>query len=74
VSFHTKVSAFRKEFFIENGMYETENNIFLYIVYKTITIVLISNKYYQFRTWYKFIGVKFIGKIHMCFTTKDMEM
>ena len=48
--FHTKVSAFRKEFLIEDGIYGTENNIFLYIVHKVITIVLIPNKYHQFRT------------------------
>ena len=72
--FHTKVSVFRKEFLIEDGMYGTENNIFLYIVHRAITIVLIPNDYHQFRTWHKFISVNFIEKIHICFITKDMEM
>ena len=44
-----RVSVFRKEFFVKNRMCGAENDISLYIAYKTITIILIPNKYYQFR-------------------------
>ena len=48
-----------KKFLIKNSMCRIENNIFLYIVYKVITIVLIFNKYHQFRIWCKFIDTNF---------------
>jgi len=40
---------FKKKFFIKDSIYRVENNVFLYIAYKAIIIVLIPNKYYQFR-------------------------
>ena len=43
------VSTFRKKFLIKDGMCGAKNDISLYIVYKTITIILISDEYYQFR-------------------------
>ena len=55
-------------------MYGIENNIFLYIIYKAITIVLIPNKYYQFKIWHKFIGANFIRKVYIYFITKNIEM
>ena len=36
-------SVLRKEFLIKDGMCGTENDIFLYIAYKAITIILIIN-------------------------------
>jgi len=45
-----EVSAFRKKSLIKDSICGAENDIFLYIVYKAIFIVLISNEYYQFRT------------------------
>ena len=47
--FQKRISVFRKKFLIKNGIYEVENNIFLCIAHKAITIVLISNEYYQFK-------------------------
>ena len=51
-----------------------ENNISLCIAYKVITIVLIPNKYYQFRIWHKFMYVNFIEKKYICSTAKDTEV
>ena len=39
-----------------------------------ITIVLIFNKYHQFRTQHKFISINFIRKKHICSITKDTEV
>ena len=69
-----KVSIFRKEFLVKDGICGMENNIFLYMAYKVITIILISNEYHQIRTQCNFIGTYLIEKVHICFTTKDMEM
>jgi len=41
---------FRKKFLIKDSIYRVENDISLYMAYKVITIVLISDKYHQFRT------------------------
>ena len=35
------------------------------MVHKAITIVLIPNKYYQFRTQHKFIGINFTREKHI---------
>ena len=43
------VSVFRKKFLIKDGIYGAENDISLYMVYKAIAIILIPDKYYQFR-------------------------
>ena len=51
-----------------------ENNIFLYIAQKTVTIVLIPDEYHQFRTWYKFIGINFTEKKHIGFIAKNTEV
>jgi len=47
--FYMKVSVFRKKFLVKDSICRVENDIFLYIAHKTITIILIPNKYYQFR-------------------------
>ena len=47
--FYMGVSIFRKKFLIKDGMCEMENDISLYITYKAITIILISDKYHQSR-------------------------
>ena len=39
-----RVSVFKKEFLIKNGICKVENNILLYMAYKVITII--SNEYY----------------------------
>ena len=44
--FYIRVSVFRKEFLIKDSMYGVENNIFLYMVHKAITSILVSNKYH----------------------------
>ena len=69
-----KISAFRKEFLVKDSMYGVENNIFLYMVHKGITIILIPNKYHQFKIWHKFIGTNFIGMKYICFIIKDIEV
>jgi len=72
--FYIRVSVVRKKIFIEDGIYKADNNISLYIAHNTITIILISNKDHQFRIWPKFIGINFIGKKYICYTTKDIKM
>ena len=52
----------------------TENNISLYMVHKVITIILISDEYYQFRIGHNSIGMNLIKEIHIYFTTKDIEI
>ena len=47
--FQKRISVFRKKLLIKDGIYEVENNIFLCMAYKAITIALISNEYYQFK-------------------------
>ena len=69
-----RVSIFRKGFLIKDSICGMENNISLYMTYKVITIILISNEYYQFRTQCKFIGTNFIEKVYICFIIKDMEI
>ena len=39
------VGTFRKNLLIKNSIYGAENDIFLCITYKTITIILISDEY-----------------------------
>jgi len=48
--FFTRISVFRKEFLIKNSICRVENDISLCMVHKSITIILIPNKYHQFRT------------------------
>ena len=48
-----------------------KNDIFLYIAYKTIIIVLIPN---EFRIWHKFISINFTGKKYTGSTAKDTEV
>ena len=45
-----RINTFREKISIKDSMCEAENNISLCIAYKVITIVLIPNKYHQFRT------------------------
>jgi len=51
-----------------------ENDVFLYMAYKATTIVLIFDKYHQFRIWCKFVGINFSGEKYISSTTKDMEV
>jgi len=44
------------------------------MVYKVITIILISDEYYQFRMGHNFISMNLIKKVHIYFTTKDIEI
>ena len=69
-----RVSTFRKKILIKDGMCGAENNISLCIAYKVITIVLIPNKYHQFRIWHKFMCVNFIEKKYICSTAKNIEV
>ena len=69
-----EVSAFRKKSLIKDGMCGAENDISLYMVHKVVFIVLILNEYYQFRIWYKFVGIDFNREEHIGFTAKDMEV
>jgi len=39
----------------------------------TITIIIILNKYHQFRMQYKFISKNFTRKKHICFTAKNIK-
>jgi len=44
-----RVNVFRKKSLIKDGMCGVENDISLCMMHKAIPIVLILNKYYQFR-------------------------
>ena len=68
------VSAFRKKSFIKDGICRAENDISLCIVYKVITIILISNNYHQFRIWHKFVGTNFSREEYIGFIDKDKEV
>ena len=68
-----RVSTFKREFLVKDGICKAENNISLCMVYKVITIVIISDEYHQFRAQHKFIGTKFGGKKYICSKTKDIE-
>ena len=72
--FCIRVSALRKKFLVKDGICGTENDIFLYMVHKAITIILMSNEYHQFRMWCKFISTNFTGEKYIGFTAKDMEV
>jgi len=54
-----EVSAFMEKSLIKDSMCGVENDIFLYMMLQVIPIVLIPVEYYQFRTWYKFVGMNF---------------
>ena len=41
---------------------------------KSIAIILIPNKYHEFRARCKFICANFTGEVHICSTTKDTEV
>ena len=69
-----RVTVFRKNLFVKDDIYEAENNIFLYITHKVITIIFISNEYYQFRIQYKFINTNFTRKKHIGSIAKDIEV
>ena len=51
-----------------------KNDISLYIVYKTITIILIPDEYYQFRMQHNFVNMNFTGEKHISSIAKDMEV
>ena len=72
--FCVEVSVFRKKSLIKDGMYGAENDIFLYMVYEAVSIVLILNEYHQFRVWYEFVGTNFNREKHIGFTAKDIEV
>jgi len=50
------------------------NDIYFCIVHKAIPIVFIPNEYYQFRTWYKFVGMNFTREEHIGSIAKDTEV
>jgi len=60
--------------FTKDSLNRVEYNILLCVVNKSIAIILIPNKYHEFRVQYKFVCMNFIGEVHICFTTKDTEM
>ena len=68
------VSVSRKKSLIKDSMCGAKNGIFLYISYKAVSIVLISNEYHQFRVWCKFVSINFSGEKHIGSTAKDMEV
>jgi len=41
-----KVSIFRKEFLVKDGICGVENNISLYMAYKVITIIIVPDEYH----------------------------
>ena len=51
-----------------------KNNIFLYMVYKVIAIILISDEYHLSRVLYKFIGTNLVREKYIYFTAKDIEV
>ena len=44
------------------------------MVHKIVSIILISNKYHQFRVWCEFVGTNFNKKKHIGFIAKDIEV
>jgi len=64
----------REVSFIKDSLGRAEYNIPLCVVNKSIAIILIPNKYHEFRAQCKFVCVNFIGEVHICSTTKDMEV
>ena len=70
-----EVSTFRKKFLIKDSMCKREkNSISLYMVHKMVSIILISNKYHQFRVWCEFVGTNFNRKKHIGFIAKGIEV
>jgi len=69
-----RVSAFMKKSLIKYGICGVENDISLYIAYKAVSIILIPNKYHQFRIWYKFVSINFNRKKYIGSTAKDTEV
>jgi len=67
-------SVFRDKFLIKDDMYRAENDISLCMVYKALSIVLIPNKYHQFRMWCEFVGMNFNREEHISSTAKNMEV
>jgi len=55
-------------FFIKDSLGEVEYNIPLCVANKSIAIILIPNKYHEFRAWCKFVCTNFIGEVHICST------
>jgi len=64
----------REVSFIKDSLGGVEYNIPLCVANKSIAIILISNKYHEFRVRCKFICVNFIGEIHICSIAKDTEV
>ena len=69
-----RVSTFRKKSLIKDGMCGAENGISLCMAYKVVSIVLISNKYHQFRVWCEFVRMNFNRKEYIGSTAKDTEV
>ena len=44
------------------------------MAHKAITIILISNKYYQLGMQYKSISMNFVREKYICSTVKDMKV
>jgi len=64
----------RKESFIKDSLGGAEYNILLCVANKSIAIILIPNKYHEFRAQCKFICANFTRELHICSTTKDIEV
>ena len=71
---YIEVSTFRKKFLIKDDMYGVKNDISLCMPHEVISIILICNKYYQFRVWYKFLSINFSREEHISSTAKDMKV
>ena len=68
------VSIFREKSLIKDGMCGVEDGIFLCMMYKVVSIVLIPNKYHQFKVWCEFFGMNFNKEKCIGSTTKDTEV
>ena len=60
--------------FIKDSLGGVEYNILLCVANESIAIILISNKYHEFRVQCKFICMNFIEEVHICSTAKDIEV
>jgi len=70
----TRRRTFREVSFIKDSLGGVEYNIPLCVANKSIAIILIANKYHEFRARCKFICANFTGEVHICSTTKDTEV
>ena len=55
----------REVSFIKDSLGGAEYSISLCVANKSIAIILIPNKYHEFRAWYKFVCANFIGEVYI---------